>query len=309
MLKAYIDYARFTSSDFFGDLGRVHEWIDFIGQAERSSDALGNIRVRNSGEILPLRESLSGNPPPRREARARVAETLTRGADSGGKGGYAGRRREDDVNLVAHALTSEGHDASEDGTGRGTPMVVSAVTSKWAEGSGGPSGDECQNLVFDTTQISSPGNYSNPKPGDPSHPLAAGAHPPAIFESRYARNGRGAPEEICPPLKAQSGQSGKGDAAPLLAGSGIRRLTPRECERLQGFPDDWTLIDYSGRASKKKIEEDVFRYYLRSGFDEEGARAAARHPDSPRYRAIGNSMAVPVMAWIGRRIQMAEGIE
>lgn len=57
----------------------------------------------------------------------------------------------------------------------------------------------------------------------------------------------------------------------------VRRLTPRECERLQGFPDDWTAIPYRG----KSVEEC---------------------PDGPRYKAIGNSMAVPVMRWIGERI-------
>lgn len=61
----------------------------------------------------------------------------------------------------------------------------------------------------------------------------------------------------------------------------VRRLTPRECERLQGFPDDWTKIPYRGKTADKC-------------------------PDSPRYKAIGNSMAVPVMRWIGERIAMAE---
>ena len=55
----------------------------------------------------------------------------------------------------------------------------------------------------------------------------------------------------------------------------VRRLTPRECERLQGFPDDWTKID-------------------------DGT------PDTPRYKALGNSMAVPCMRWIGERIQMVD---
>lgn len=95
------------------------------------------------------------------------------------------------------------------------------------------------------------------------------------FESRVARNGRGAPSEIVPPLKAQSGETGKGDAAPLLQiGMAVRRLTPRECERLQGFPDDYTAIP--------------------------GAK------DGPRYKALGNSWAVPVPRWIGERIQMVE---
>jgi site-specific DNA-cytosine methylase len=63
----------------------------------------------------------------------------------------------------------------------------------------------------------------------------------------------------------------------------IRRLTPKECERLQGFPDDWTLIPYRGKP-------------------------ADQCPDGPRYKACGNSMAVPVMRWIGERIQMVEDI-
>ena len=59
---------------------------------------------------------------------------------------------------------------------------------------------------------------------------------------------------------------------------GVRRLTPRECERLQEFPDDWTLVPHRGKPAA----------------------------DGPRYKAIGNSMAVPVMRWIGQRIQMTE---
>ena len=58
----------------------------------------------------------------------------------------------------------------------------------------------------------------------------------------------------------------------------VRRLTPRECERLQGFPDDYTLIN-------------------------------EKTADGPRYKALGNSMAVPVMRWIGERIQLCEEIE
>lgn len=59
----------------------------------------------------------------------------------------------------------------------------------------------------------------------------------------------------------------------------VRRLTPTECERLQGFPDGWTAIPW-----RKSTESNC--------------------PDGPRYKALGNSMAVPVMRWIGKRIQM-----
>jgi DNA (cytosine-5)-methyltransferase 1 len=61
-------------------------------------------------------------------------------------------------------------------------------------------------------------------------------------------------------------------------GSAVRRLTPRECERLQGFPDDYTLIMVRGKPAA----------------------------DGPRYKALGNSMAVNVMRWIGERILLAD---
>jgi DNA (cytosine-5)-methyltransferase 1 len=229
--------------------------------------------------------------------------------------------------LVTHALRADGFDASEDGTGRGTPLVpvaqvlcascgdffathdeihglapaecprcgeehnlravayrTSGNCGAWATGdtvdalttgtdpashvlafelrgrdegaqpevcgdgssagllrasSGGSSRDY---VAFDTTQITSAGNYSNPQPSDACHPLSAGAHPPAI------------------------------------ARAGVRRLTPRECERLQGFPDNFTVIPWRGGMA----------------------------PDGPRYKALGNSMAVPCMAWIGRRIAVED---
>jgi len=64
-----------------------------------------------------------------------------------------------------------------------------------------------------------------------------------------------------------------------IAGSAVRRLTPRECERLQGFPDDYTNISYRNKSAA----------------------------DGPRYKALGNSMAVPVMRWILRRIEAVDG--
>lgn len=75
--------------------------------------------------------------------------------------------------------------------------------------------------------------------------------------------------------------NGTDDAIPItLDGRGVRRLTPLEYERLQGFPEGHTLVPWRGRPA-----EDC--------------------PDDPRYRALGNSMAVPVVAWVGRRIDDA----
>jgi DNA (cytosine-5)-methyltransferase 1 len=67
----------------------------------------------------------------------------------------------------------------------------------------------------------------------------------------------------------------------IRQGSAVRRLTPRECERLQGFPDDYTLVPYRGKPAA----------------------------DGPRYKALGNSMAVPVMRWIGERIAAVDAIQ
>lgn len=209
---------------------------------------------------------------------------------------------------VAHTLRGEGFDASEDGTGRGTPLVPV--------------------LPFDTTQVTSRANRSNPKPGDPCHPLAAGAHAPAIAQavpiqecnvSRANLNGTGTgigldgdpmftlqaaqPHGIAYAIQAgalrtnpDSGPDGVGvqaDKAYTLearaevqcVGSAmqVRRLTPEECEALQGFPRGYTAIPW-----RKK--------------------PAAECPDGPRYKALGNSWAVPNVRWIGRRIDAVQAI-
>lgn len=89
--------------------------------------------------------------------------------------------------------------------------------------------------------------------------------------------GIGYSEHVAPTLPAADG----GNRAPtLLNGMAVRRLTPVECERLQGFPDNYTLIPWKGAD-------------------------ASACPDGHRYKALGNSMAVQVMRWIGARIDGA----
>ena len=129
---------------------------------------------------------------------------------------------------------------------------------------------------------------------------------PMVFEARFARNGRGAPDIIAPPLKAQSGTSGRGDGAPLVASwVAVRRLTPRECERLQGFPDNWTLLPTYRQKIRADELVDVAAYL---GIPLDVARRVGATADGPRYKAIGNSMAVPVMAWIGARIDHVDRV-
>lgn len=79
----------------------------------------------------------------------------------------------------------------------------------------------------------------------------------------------------------------------------VRRLTPVECERLQGFPDGHTLIPINKR---KNITAEEYAYYRHHNPDMTAEQAFKLAADGPRYKAIGNSMAVPVMRWIGTRI-------
>lgn len=99
-----------------------------------------------------------------------------------------------------------------------------------------------------------------------------------------------------------------GAHSPAIAGMAVRRLTPREAERLQGFPDDYTLISMP-RAAQKRVEADFAAYIRRRMPDiaDEAIRRLAA--DGPRYRALGNSMAVPVIEWIGRRIAHVHDLE
>lgn len=128
---------------------------------------------------------------------------------------------------TTHCLTRS-HHGSEDGTGRGTPIVIDRAAFNQGENAQYKPHIE-QTETMDTI-------------------VAKGPH------------------AVCQP--------------PML----VRRITPREGERLQGFPDDWTLIPWKG----KPIEEC---------------------PDGPRYKAIGNSWAVPCARYIGERINMVEEIK
>jgi site-specific DNA-cytosine methylase len=93
-----------------------------------------------------------------------------------------------------------------------------------------------------------------------------------------AAGGIGYDEHIAPTLSAAD--SGSNRTPALMHGMAVRRLTPVECERLMGFPDNYTAIPW-----RKKFANEC--------------------PDGPRYKALGNSWAVPVVAWIGRRIAAA----
>jgi DNA (cytosine-5)-methyltransferase 1 len=186
-----------------------------------------------------------------------------------------------DRHAVAHSLRADGFDASEDGTGRGIPLVVGTLNHN-GKAAGSATQQDAESgmlLVFDTTQVTSKTNRSNPQPGDACHPLAEGAHAPAIaFERRMVRTTGGQPsEELQPTLRADENS---GDGSPCVArGMAVRRLTPTECCRLQGFPDHWNKFAVN---DKGVIYEQA---------------------DGPRYKQLGNAVTVNVSRWIGGRIK------
>ncbi|WP_342452847.1 DNA cytosine methyltransferase [Pararoseomonas indoligenes] len=231
---------------------------------------------RRAAAVLLEPASLRGDPPPRREEGERTSPTLSARASAGGglgtdhdlngglieaadtarcltaKKGYRSdgesetfiatvdtspalraqsqaSHRADSEAYVAHTLRGEGFDASEDGTGRRTPLVPVAFDCK-----------------------------------------ASGRNGFGVGEIASTQRAMG---------HSDSHQNGGGHQA-VMAGAAVRRLTPRECERLQDFPDDYTLVPYRGRMMA----------------------------DGPRYQMLGNSMARCVMVWLGRRIQMVESM-
>jgi DNA (cytosine-5)-methyltransferase 1 len=276
---------------------------------------------RRAAAVLFERESLSGNPPPRREARQGVASssrdglaaTLGAKRDGGWRGDLDNETYVADVvgslcadthpgaysgqdaytgRLVAHALRAEGFDASEDGTGRGTPLVPVAYRTSPNCGAW-ETGERTDALTTATDPsahlIAFSSKDHGADAGDTAPTLRAmghsGSHANAgdqvavafnMHKSGNEASSLGISEDKTDCLRAFE----KSPFAVMPPASAVRRLTPRECERLQGFPDDYTLIPVRGKPAA----------------------------DGPRYKALGNSMAVPVMRWIGERIQMVEAI-
>jgi DNA (cytosine-5)-methyltransferase 1 len=220
-----------------------------------------------------------------------VAETLTSNGDA-----HSGFREA--AGLVAHSLRAEGFDASEDGTGRQTLVPIAIQERAISENpDAGPDGigvrQDGAAYTLEARTVPQAVSYGlstqqEPKFGVDVSPTLAlpsktgGGQVTAVaFQPRFARNDRGAPSEIAYPLTAEAGRTGKGDSAQCVQlGWAVRRLMPVECERLMGFPDGYTDIPHRGK------------------------RAA----DGPRYKALGNSWAVNVFRWVGRRIEMVEQI-
>jgi DNA (cytosine-5)-methyltransferase 1 len=229
---------------------------------------------RRAAAVLFERHSLSGHPAPRREARESVAATVTTSTRSNtprdGLGLIADlsptlQRREPgydaescfgliamphaDISPAIKARDSKGASSDGDGDGDGAILIPMAYRTA-GDGS-----------VYAEDNITAPLTTGT----DPNANIIAGAMPRDVYSG--GMSGR-----------VDMAMQGYTQVTPQMR---VRRLTPRECERLQGFPDDYTDI-YVNRKHGT--------------------------PDGPRYKALGNSMAVPVIKWIGERIQAVDAI-
>ncbi len=273
---------------------------------------------RRAAAVLFERHSLSGDSAPRRE-KGEVAPTIpSRSTAGGGLGtdcdggviastgsvahclnaGGMGRQDYETETLIAHSLRGEGFDASEDGTGRGTPLVPvvqpthEVLGTLCAEDSphGGRGLTGLQTMLSGYIQpvAFTAKDYGADALDDCSPTLRAGGYadshanggvmPAVAYDLRGREDGSQfeGPHDTAN-IRAASG----GSSRSYVAASAVRRLTPVECERLQGFPDGYTAIPYRNKT-------------------------AEQCPDGPRYKALGNSFAVPVVRWLGERIQRVE---
>lgn len=113
------------------------------------------------------------------------------------------------------------------------------------------------------------------------------------------------PTEVAATISASGEESKNGRGTHVVGGAAVRRLTPRECERLQDFPDDFTLIPYGDARRDEQDREETVLYLRAYGYGDNEARALADSPDGPRYRVLGNTMNVAVIRWLGDRIAWA----
>ena len=213
---------------------------------------------RRAAAVLFERESLSGDPAPSRETREDVAPTVTQGAPFS----RTGNQRVEAAALVTARMRGFG-DYECDGT-------ASALKARDYK--------DATDLIAFPAEMSGTQAASTPEVSPTlsvGHKTAVAIQAQALKEKQPKSQGFGIDES------GTSYTLTSGDRHAMQYGHQVRRLTPIECERLQGFPDNYTQIPWRNKD-------------------------ASACPDGPRYKAMGNSMAVPVMRWIGERIQMIE---
>lgn len=229
--------------------------------------ARGRSGAERACQILSLTEGVSGDFAPGPTARENIAACFTAGTSSRGIS-RPGRRREDDSNLVPDSIGTLMSDISHPGRATLQSACASQVIPAVAGTCGGDArrgwSDDTDRatfipMAFDGATITSPGNKTRVERGLPCNTLHGDARMSVVAKTIMTGEGRRQDHETCTLM-------------PHL--HGVRRLTPRECERCQGFPDDFT----------------------RWGHDDK------EMSDSRRYAMIGNSVVPAIAEWIGERI-------
>ena len=175
-------------------------------------------------------------------------------------------------------------------------------------------------MPFNTSFCAYLNNRSNPKYGDPCHPIPANSNTPKIAINHtwitisqssygtYLENGTSAS------LKSSGGNFGGGSENLSIRDDVIRKLTPLECERLQGFPDDWTCLE-----TKKCMSDEEYYFWIEVYKNDKILRNKTflkdisknqllkwynkLKCDNSRYKALGNSIAIPCVDFIIKRIK------
>lgn len=279
--------------------------------------------------VLFERASLRGDSAPRRDAGPRAAPGAARGAYAGGQ-----------ERSVAGALLAHGRRGDLDSETFIAHDTVGALTTGasagggWRVGADEAAAGQLVPMAFDEAQVTSAINRSRVQPGLPAPTLGRESRLHVALATPVDLQNGLLGEDVAGTLMAAQSKGNRaqavlgfhhtqdpisGDVSPCLSksadgmgvahavgeGAAVRRLTPRECERLQGFPDDYTRIPWRTwqEAQRKGTSYE-------SLLAERGLRlrepAGEECPDGPRYRALGNSKAVPVVRWIGRRIDAVD---
>ena len=243
---------------------------------------------RRAAAVLFERHSLSGNTAPRREKGERIAPTVTQGPPFS----RTGNQRVETEALVAKCLTARGA-----GAGNQDPETSNMIPIAFGAQNSAKQGLSASTEVSPTLDTSkTPAvSYSirddiTPKTAkEVAGTLSARDYKgvqavtygiPGNWIGRKPENGGNATT----PMHNVAPNLTSADRHGVAHDMKVRRLTPIECERLQGFPDNFTQIPYRNKD-------------------------AEQCPDGPRYKAIGNSMAVPVMRWIGERIDKVRHLQ
>ncbi len=297
----------------FQELGYLGAWrvLDAqhfgVAQRRRRVFIVGCLGADRLAALLPFLASGSRHPAPRRATGEKPAGTLGSGTPGSSWSDDPDRMTFIPSAGVAPTLRrsnpSGDHNGDEGLLVTALPPLAGDGARKWGKGTGGPAGDECQNLVASPLVAFSANDDGRDSSVGVSPTLrcggigGGGVHTAVAFTERTRADGRNLEviEEQAYCL-TNPGSGGRTHSRQNLAGMAVRRLSPTECERLQGFSwreggewrDGWTCL--CGRNLGRSMP----------------AEDACRCPDGPRYRALGNAVAVPVVEWILRRVLEAE---